>query len=413
MKRPRFIFIVIMLFAFSVNVYAAEYKIGDIIPVTESAVIKTENFDYNNMMIAAATNGDKYDKIVFESITNKTNSKLPVSINVLLFNNDLKNIGFVTYCSNSDYDSDYSQFTLKPKEGSVFNIILLDKYYVEGKSFKDIAYYVVLDDNIYCHIGGYSKYAGKTIEQIKAINDGSDVVQEKKAIFANTDITSILYKLGIALAIYIVSGIILNALYKRIYADITILAYLPVGNNYVATKLAFGDMVAKYYLIAFLISIPLSLVGIGKIFIYILSFASSIAFIIDVVKLITKKYDLLIISPDFSKKLDSLRNMNEDDDDDDDNVASDLDEDDISGDNRERVNFLSGSEDEVVDLNYSSSNPTGTLPTELQGNSSDTSFDLSNNYTNDANVAGTSSPLDNNDNANNNDGESDLANFFR
>lgn len=166
MKRFLLLFLLLLSPIF---VYAEEYSVKTLIPVNTKASVKTEKFDYNNFVL-------NNNIISFESIKNNTISKVPVSINILLFDGNEKNIGFITYCSDKDLDSDYSGYKLLGNGSNAFSIKIANKYFVEGKSISDIKYISVLDENVYCHIGGYDKYKGLTLDEI--VNGTSNKKEE-------------------------------------------------------------------------------------------------------------------------------------------------------------------------------------------------------------------------------------------
>ena len=141
-KVAKFLFFVfIFYFLIIIRVDAAE-SIPKLFAVNESASTVTDMFTYNGLSYVYDQNSDS-SQFIFNSIVNNTDSSQYVSIDILLFNKDKKNIGFATYCSEKDLDGDFSQFKLKSKEAAPFNIKVLNKYYVEGNTAKDIAYYSV------------------------------------------------------------------------------------------------------------------------------------------------------------------------------------------------------------------------------------------------------------------------------
>ena len=167
-------------------------------------------------------------------------------------------------------------------------------------------------------------------------------------------------------------------------------------------KLAFGDLIAKIYVVCLFISIVLYVLSI-RFLLYLFGFASSVAFIIDIVKLITKKYDLLIFEPvthnyvgnnsnvESVPSNDNIEVLSED------QINSTGSDNNTSSSGENLFDSLSkendpstGSGNEMIDLNYSAPAPEGTLPTNTNANN----------------------PIDENSN-NNKDGESDLSNFFR
>ena len=161
----KFILLVILLLT-PIMVYAEDYDVKTLIPVDTKATVKTEKFDYNNFVYNSSVDSKWNSLITFESIKNNTVTKKPVSINILLFGEDQKNIGFVTYCTNKDLDSNYTDFELAGNASAPFSINVVSKYFVDGKTTSDVKYISVLDENKYCQVGGYDKYEYLTIDQI-------------------------------------------------------------------------------------------------------------------------------------------------------------------------------------------------------------------------------------------------------
>lgn len=325
MKRFLKVLLFTFVFFYVANVNAQSYDVGTLIPVNNSATVETDTFTYNDINFNNYDNSG-YRLISFQSITRKSsgNSPIPISINVLLFDSEEKNIGYVTYCSEKDYDGDYSGYTIKSSQSSPFTIKLVKKYFVNKDdtlksqyTFNDIAYYSILDDNHFCKVGGYDKYKGLTLEQI---NSGELSNAKTKTVFNFSDIIPsisggvlvIVISLLIVFIALFIFGSILNALYKRMYAEKTALAYIPITNSYVCVKLAFGKIISLIYIILFFISIPLSFAGVGMIFSSLLGVFCSIAFIVVIIKLITKKYDLFYFEPSVKSNINQVSNYNSD-----------------------------------------------------------------------------------------------------
>lgn len=325
MKRFLKVLLFTFVFFYVANVNAQSYDVGTLIPVNNSATVETDTFTYNDINFNNYDNSG-YRLISFQSITRKSsgNSPIPISINVLLFDSEEKNIGYVTYCSEKDYDGDYSGYTIKSSQSSPFTIKLVKKYFVNKDdtlksqyTFNDIAYYSILDDNHFCKVGGYDKYKGLTLEQI---NSGELSNAKTKTVFNFSDIIPsisggvlvIVISLLIVFIALFIFGSILNALYKRMYAEKTALAYIPITNSYVCVKLAFGKIISLIYIILFFISIPLSFAGFGMIFSSLLGVFCSIAFIVVIIKLITKKYDLFYFEPSVKSNINQVSNYNSD-----------------------------------------------------------------------------------------------------
>ena len=306
MKKLYIFIVMILSLCVCLNVNAQSYKTGELIPVGTSATVDTDLFTYNDIVFNT-TDG----KVKFGSIRNNSNSKVPVSINILLFDKDKINIGFLSYCSTYDYSSDYSQVELGSKAVTPFYINVTKKYFHKEDeklrddeiiTYNDVSYIAVLDDNHNCNTGGPTKYKGLTIEKILngEVNSNAkerfDLYSFSVEFLNSADAwKTIIFIVLFILVIMIAQGMVLNALYERMYLKSSGWAYLPIGCNYISIKLAFGDLLGRIYLIAYLGSVLLSFVGIGTVLAILLSLVSTVAFIVVIFKLITKKYDLFLI----------------------------------------------------------------------------------------------------------------------
>ena len=163
MKKILFLLFLLLV---PVIVYAEDYDVKKIIPIDTKASVKTEKFDYNNFVYNSSVDEKGNGLITFESIKNNYVTKSFVSINILLFDENQKNIGFVAYCTDKDLDSNYADYELKGNSSSPFSIKVVSKYFIDGKGAKDVKYISVLDENKYCQIGGYDKYKGLTLDEI-------------------------------------------------------------------------------------------------------------------------------------------------------------------------------------------------------------------------------------------------------
>lgn len=301
MKNKIVFFLAVIVSFFTINVNAEE--LNTLYPVDSVISIQTKNFSYSEMKFnSGVKDRNGYPVISFGSITNnsKSTKPIPISIDILMFDSSQKNIGFITYCSEKDLDTDYSGAVIRQKESLPFNLSIVKKYFVKEKSYSDVAYFSVLDDNEYCKVGAYDKYEGLTYEEIK-----NGIIKTEKSPADKID--DLVFSLGagvgfigvfifILLFVYIIYGVILNALYKRMYAEKTVLAYLPFTNVYITIKLAFGSMIAKIYMILYFLSFGLVFLHL-EILTAILSLVSGVAFILVIIKLITGKYDLLYFEP--------------------------------------------------------------------------------------------------------------------
>jgi len=166
------IILLLVLFLLPIMVYAEDYNVKTLIPVDTKASVKTEKFNYNNFEFSSKVDNKGNSVISFGSINNNTVTKQAVSINILLFDGNKKNIGFLTYCSDKDLDSEYSGYKINGNTSAPFSINVVSKYFVTGRSSSDVKYIAILDENKYCQIGGYDKYNGLTLKQI--VNGAAD-----------------------------------------------------------------------------------------------------------------------------------------------------------------------------------------------------------------------------------------------
>lgn len=167
-----------ILFCFTFSVKAANYPIKTLIPIDTSATVDTDVFTYQDFIYNSSVDDRGNNTITFSQIINHTDKRMPVSINLLLFNGDKKNIGYLTYCSDKDLDSEYNQFKIDGGGSSAFSVNVSSRYFGihEEKSGitthdvkyspSDVKYIAVMDDNKYCQVGGYNNYVGKSIDQI-------------------------------------------------------------------------------------------------------------------------------------------------------------------------------------------------------------------------------------------------------
>lgn len=358
-----FLFIVFSLFIIDVN--AIDYSTKKLINLDSEATVKTDTFLYDTISYVNDNNNSYFN---IKSVVNNTNISRYVSINILLFDSSKKNIGFLTYCSEYDYNNSvYSQKKLKSSEGTDFIIKINDKYFADGYSSKDIGYYSVLDENSYCHIGGYDKYKGLTLEQIidgKVNSEKTNFIQELLYKFDNLNYNLLFTYILVLIIFCIITGFILNLLNKKMHDSISPVAFIPIGNNYLSVKLAFGRVIASIYTVCLFVSFILYVFDI-KFVLYIVLSISSISFIIDLFKLISKKYNLFIYEPTNNYMDSNDINYNNNFDINNMPLKKDVDTDNNDNNSSSSSYFIHNDSDEgneIIDLNYSDPSPEGTLP---------------------------------------------------
>lgn len=299
MKKILCLLLFLVMFC-SYNVKALQHITSEIIPVDEVASVNTDTLRFDGITYVSQVEGKTYGQLKIETVENKTEKILPVGVNLLLFDSNKLNIGYLTYCSELDVGSDYAQFKLKSNSTTEYSINVTTKYFVEGKKPTDVAYYAFQNENPYCQDGGYTKYAGLTMEQITSgmlASDIGDDPDEPVSFLERYSLGMIIRTIVITLILYVVAGIFLNILYKKMFFSTTPLSYLPISNFYIAVKLAFGNKVGIIYLIILFVSIPMFLLKIFSFFLYLMTFVAIVAFVIDIIKLVTNRYDLCYLEP--------------------------------------------------------------------------------------------------------------------
>lgn len=295
MKKIKSLILLFILFvgiALPFNTYADVYKTGELIPLDTNASVTTDLFQYD-FVVGSSINEKGNSKITFSNIKNFSSDKVPVSINILLFDSEQKNIGFLTYCSEKDVSTEYAGYKLNGNGNTSFYINVVSRYFVDNKTAADVKYVSVLDENKYCHIGGYDKYAGLTIEQINNgdLNMSEDAQLIQSLGFLKNHLFMIIsIILFVGFGILFIEGLIINTLHRKMYNHGSILAFLPITNMYLCVKLAFGSTFAIMYIIGLLLSgllakvVPLLSVLVGGL--------GGLSFIVVIVKLVTKNYGL-------------------------------------------------------------------------------------------------------------------------
>jgi len=212
-KLYKFLCCVVLVFVFSINVVAASSKPLDLIALDTVVSIDTEKFTYQDVKFYSQADEKGNGIINFAGIKNKSKTKEYVSINILMFDKDKKNVGYVTYCSKSDYDSEFADYKIKAGDNAAFRINVSSKYFVEGKNLGDVSYFAVKDDNEHCEIGGFTQYDGMTIEEIIK----KEQLEEKKPkkeilseIFSNKIVLIVLGIFAVLLVVPLIYRIIIR-----------------------------------------------------------------------------------------------------------------------------------------------------------------------------------------------------------
>ncbi len=300
-KILSYVLLLYYFFGSIISVSALNYDTYILIPADTPATVKTEIFEYTDFTYHSTPNERGNCSVEFQSITNLTQFKKPISINILLFDANRVNIGFLTYCTDKDVSSDYNGFKLLPGQASPFVINVTPRYMVEGKAPADVRYIAVMDENDYCQIGGYSKYEGLTIQEIY----GGSVVPEHKPgyhfrdilkYFRDADLQVIVVTAAIVFFIAITFGVVINLFHKKLFLKYSPWAYVPIANAYIAAKMLCGTVIAKYFVGYTIISVILFFFNFN-FFIMVDLVVLLFMFLVIAFKLITKRYETLYYDP--------------------------------------------------------------------------------------------------------------------
>lgn len=308
MKKLLFVLTILLVLPFSVK--ADVYNKNDLIPVDSYASVDTDMFSYNDFSYSSVADGKGNCFINFNSITNKTSEKKPVSIDVLLFDENKKNIGLVSYCSLKDYGNRYEGVQLNGGDSSVYSIKVGTKYMALNKMPVDVKYIVVMDENKYCYIGGYTKYQGMTMEQILGQEKIKDKTNDFFSFLDNKDLMkNVLIIGGIVILLFSLGGL-LNGIYSKLYGNNTIMSFVPVLNIYVLFRAAFGNVIG---IIGFLVSCIVGVLYflVSKVFLIPLIIIISIPLLVDIIKFFTGNYSLFIFGINFKKSSDTVKSSME------------------------------------------------------------------------------------------------------
>lgn len=286
-KLFSFVLFFICFFVGYIDVFAKEYEALELIPISESASVDTEHFTYDGISFSTV-NGD-FNII---SAKNKTKKENYLTISILLFDNDSKNIGLISYCSRKDLDGQYSQVKVNPGALSPMEFNTKDRYLVGNRTYYDVYYYAVLDDNYDCRSISENKYEGLTIDEIMNGKVSSNYVDSSwiNNFFRKYNIKDFL---GYIIAL-IVTHLVLSILFAIFNTMITgkgnILAFIPIINLFFGFKLALGIVYTILYSILVIIALLMFIFKSNFILLIVIGVIYVIALIICIYKMITTNY---------------------------------------------------------------------------------------------------------------------------
>ena len=301
--KKRYIIFTLFLFFFAVtNVYAGDkYDVKTLISIkTPAADVSTDLYDYRNIKYVDKVEDKKYGMFEIDSITNNSKIERPYAINIFLFNEKQKNIGYVSYCSTKDLEGDYAQLKLGSKAKSYFTVPI-DKQYL-GKKYdrSDIAYYAIDESKDNCVVGDVDKYLGLTLYDIDQ-GDISPKYNENSFMnkiygIVNKGLVNFLFDLLVLVSIYTAISMLTAHLHRLMYNKFSLLSWIPILHFIASMRVSFGRIIAFLYFVLMLVG------GVALFFDFTLILLACallmfISVIINVIKSVTGYYKLFYLDP--------------------------------------------------------------------------------------------------------------------
>ena len=303
--KKKFIIITLICCLFSyIDVYAAdakEYSLMELIPVEETASVSTEIFDYKRFKYETDIPNETYGVLEFDSVYNKTRFEKPISVSVLLFNEDKINIGLVNYCSTKDLSGEYAQLKVGAKSSTKFTIYIDRNYFTGNYIRSDVKYIAIVDSNEKCYIGEENKYAGLTMADIKVGRVSPDY--NKYSIFyylsfiVNMGIYAFLACLMVIMSIYTYLAIVMNRLNKEMFNKKTKLTFIPFVRIAISMNISFGRILAFIHVGILILGILMAVMNSNFILLIVYFAIALLSFIINIVKYKKKNYNFMHFDP--------------------------------------------------------------------------------------------------------------------
>lgn len=178
------LFIIFITCILLTNVNAANYEMRELIPKDIKTTIRGENLLYKDFVYE---NGF----VIFDKIKNNSKENKKLTVSIALFGKDKKNIGAVFYCTDE---------VLSPKqELENYMIEITASHLAEDKTFNDIYYIAILDENENCTKFASRDFIGQTIEEIgiaknTQLSDSAELLLNMLKIIAIVLVIIFLYK---------------------------------------------------------------------------------------------------------------------------------------------------------------------------------------------------------------------------
>ena len=260
MKKNIWVYFLLLLFP--INIYAfglvkdeEEVKVYDnahekleLLPADQVSTVDLEDYLYRNFTYINEVDKQTYGVLKYEFVQNKRKDKQPLAVDVLLFDENKINIGFVAYCTTKDLAGEFAQVQVNGGGGSPLTVFVDSSYFVKGHTKEEIAYIAVLDDNDKCYVGNNNKYAGLTIEEIAAGKVSPDWNENDFintfSFILNVGIYTFIGILLLIMGLYALFVALISFLNKKMFGKKPSLRWVPVINSIYSLNISFGRIVA-------------------------------------------------------------------------------------------------------------------------------------------------------------------------
>ena len=283
------------------DVCAKDYKMMELIPISDTATVETSEYIYRDFSYINEVDKEVYGVLKFDFVKNKRQDSRPLAVDILLFDKNKINIGFVAYCTIKDLKGEYAQITVNGDAGSPLTVFVDNSYLVKGHYKDEIAYVAVLDGNEKCYVGNHEKYAGLTIEEIRKGETSPDWNENDFvnvfSFILNVGIYTFLFILLLIMVLYVLFAVLINTLSKKMFDKKLSSRFIPIINLYHSLNIAFGRIVAIVGMVGIVLSIILIIFTSNWILFYIMIGVCIFSIIINIIKYFTKNYDLLFYDP--------------------------------------------------------------------------------------------------------------------
>ena len=297
MKKFTFL---LLLWLFPILVFAKEYQELELIPIEDSATVETVEYSYQEFTYQNEVEKKPYGILKYELVVNNSSEDKPLAVNVLLFDKNKENIGFVAYCTTKDLRGDFAQTTVNGHAGISLEVPVDDSYIVKGKTKDDIRYISVLDGNGSCLVGDYDKYVGLTIEDIRAGKVSPDwnenSIVNLFSFILNVGLYTFIGILLFIMTLYTLFAAMLNHLNKKMFGKKLKLRYVPIVNLFFSMNISFGRIIAGIGMVGLLASFYLMTKNSFILF-YIMAGFCFLSIAVNIIKFFTQNYDLLFYDP--------------------------------------------------------------------------------------------------------------------